>query len=280
MNLLEDFKFSLSIEKIKILFKYFFGEDVFSSILFVLSFIYILIAEKDKKVRNIFIWYIIIILFIIWNPLVIHVIEEFINFSSLYRLYYMIPMYPIIAYALTKLVKLINKKNLKYICVFSICLITIVFGKSVYSDWKLTETHTLYKLPDESVFASEIIYKDKEYKEKKALVPYNISSHIRQIHPSIELVFTRFISNNGGKNGISSPSDTDNPYNISDEGMKELIKRYDDGDSEYVVDYCNKGNVNYIVFNDYTSIKRPLEDLGFENIDSNYGVTVYRRIKK
>ena len=61
--------------------------------------------------------------------------------------------------------------------------------------------------------------------------------------------------------------------------MKELISKYDEGDSEYVVNYCNNANVNYIVFNDYTPIKRPLEELGFENIGAAYGVTVYRRVK-
>ena len=279
MNLLEGFKLNISVEKIKILLKYFFEGGIFSAILLVLSFIYIFFTEKNKKIRDIFIWYILIVLLIIWNPLLIHIIENFINFSSLYRLYYMIPMYPIIAYALTKIVKSFDKKILKYITVFGVCFVIVVFGRNIYSDWKLTETHTLYKLPDESVFVSEIIYKDKKYKEKKALVPYNISSHIRQIHPSIDLVFSRFISNYGSKNEIPSPSDNDDPYNISDEKMKELIKRYDDGDSEYVVNYCNNENVNYIVFNDYTSIKRPLEELGFENISSNYGVTVFRRVK-
>lgn len=280
MNLLKNFEFNISVEKIKVLFKYFCEKDIFSVVLFVLSFIYILITEKDKKVRNIFIWYIIIVLFIIWNPFIIHIIEEFINFASLYRLYYMIPMYPIIAYSLTKLIKSFNKKTLKYIGVFSILFIMVVFGKSVFNESNLFETHTLYKLPDESVFVSEMIYKDTEYKEKKALVPYNISSHIRQIHPSINLVFTRFVSNYGSENGIPSPSDDDNPHKISDKVMRELIEKYEDGDSEYVVNYCNKNNVNYIVFNYYTPIKCPLEELGFENIGSNFGVTVYRRIKK
>ena len=148
MDLLKDFKLNISVEKIKVLFKYFFSDGVLPIILLLLSFIYIFFAEKNKKIRDFFIWYTIIILVIIWNPIIVHILEEFINFSSLYRIYYMIPMYPIIAYALTKIACSFNKKTLKYITVFAVCFVAIVFGKDIYSDdWKLTETNNLYKLP-------------------------------------------------------------------------------------------------------------------------------------
>ena len=59
--------------------------------------------------------------------------------------------------------------------------------------------------------------------------------------------------------------------------MKELINKYNEGDSKYIVDFCDEENVNYIIIPDTTTLQYPLENMGFESIGSNYGVTVYRR---
>ena len=127
-------------------------------------------------------------------------------------------------------------------------------------------------MPDETVFAAEAIYKDDKYKDKKAIVPYGMSSQIQQIYSSIDLVYTRIVSNQLDENGKPSPSDTDNP------GDNELIRKFNEGDTEYIVDFCNRENVNYIVFYDSTQLQRPLEELGFESIKSGCGVTIYRKV--
>ena len=271
MKLLENFEFDVSINKIEILFKHFFNNTMISLILFVLSVIYVFCTEKNKKIRDLFFWYILVILIIIWNPLVIHILGKFINFSSLYRVYYMVPMYPVIAYCFTKIILKFNKKWKKIFGVLLICVIVVLFGKNVFNDWELLEYNNFYKLPDETLFSAEIIYNDKKYQDKKAIVPYGMSSQIQQIYPSIELLYTRIITNNKDENGIPSPADTDNPEN------NKMIKRINNGDTKYIAELCEKENINYVVFYDITLLQQPLEELGFDKIGSDFGVTVYRR---
>lgn len=272
MDLFKDFDFDIEKDNIKVLFEYFFKNVMFSLILFCICVIYIFITEKNKKVKDLFVWYILGVILIVWNPLVTYFLGKFINFSSMYRLYYTIPMYPIIAYSFTKLVSNFKKTWLKLIGMIAVCSIVIIFGRNVYDDWALQKYGNLYKLPDETVFVAEVIYRDDKYKDKKAIVPYGMSSQIQQIYSSIDLVYTRIISNQTKENGRPSPSDTDDP------GDNEVIKKFNEGDMEYIVELCNRENVNYIVVSDITQLKRPLEELGFEKLEAGYGVTVYRKV--
>ena len=202
MNLLENFKFNIATEKVITIFKYFFNDVMISLIIFAISVIYIFCSEKNKKIKNLFVWYILVILIIIWNPIFIHIVEKFINFASLYRLYYTIPMYVVIAYAFTKFLQNFDKTWQKFIGVIGICFVFIIFGRNVFDDWELIQTQNLYKLPENTVFSAEVIYNDKKYENKKTLAPYGMSSQIGQIHSSINLVYTRFVTNAKTENGI------------------------------------------------------------------------------
>lgn len=272
MELFKNFDFKIEIDNAKVLFNYFFNEVTISVALFCISLIYILVAEKNKKIKDMFFWYILLLIVVIWNPIFIYLVGKFVNFSSMYRFYYMLPMYPIIAYTFTKIISGFSKNWVRLLGVIVICSIAIVFGRNVYDDWHLQKYNNFYKLPDETIFVAEAIYKDDKYKDKKAIVPYGMSSQIQQIYSSIDLVYTRIISNQLNENGRPSPSDTDNP------GDNELIRKFNEGDTEYIVDFCNRENVNYIVFYNSTQLQRPLEELGFESIKSGCGVTIYRKV--
>lgn len=264
-NLLENFEFSTAKDKIEILFYYFNDSTMISTIVFALSVLYICLTEKNKKIKDLFVWYVLAILLIVWNPFIVYMLEDFINFSSLYRLYYMFPMYPVIAYAFTKIVMSLNQTWKKLLCIVLISAVVIIFGKNVYQEWPLLKYHNLYKLPDETVFAADAIYDDEKYEHyKKAIVPYGMSSQIQQIHPSIKLLYTRFITNISDESGMPSPADTDDP------GDNEIIKRINDGDTKYIAELCEREEINYVVLYDVTILQQPLENFGFEKIASDY----------
>lgn len=266
--MLKNFDFNIAKYKVELLFDYFFNKTVLSLVILAVCIMYIYYTEKNKKIRDFFVIYTLIILFIICNPLFIHIIESFINFGSLYRLYYMIPMYIIIAYVFTKIIR---KKSHKLIYILLLPLILGLFGKSVYNEIGLMKYNNFYKLPDETVFVAETIYNDELYAEyKKAIVPYGMSSQIQQIYPNIKLAYTRFVSN-VESNGLPSPSDTDDPSGY------EIIQKMNEGDTRYICEYCENELINYIAIYDNINIKQPFENFGFEKIDSNYGVSVYRK---
>ena len=272
-ELLKNFEFNTARGKIETLYNYFFYESQFSVIVFALSILYIYLTEEDKKIKSFFVGYTLVILAIIWNPFVIHILEEFINFGAMYRLYYMIPMYPSIAYMFTKIVKKYSKNWQKIICMLVICVPILAFGRNVFKEFPLQEIDNLYKLPEETIYVADTIYNDNKYKDyKSALVPYGISSQIQQIHPEINLVYTRIVTNIPDANGNPSPADSDDPENI------EMLRKINDGDTKYIIELCEISNVNYIALYDSTELSEPLEDYGYEVISSKYGIKIYRKI--
>ena len=73
---------SLYGEKVKTLFEYFNANDYMFFIIFVISIIYILFTEKEKKVKILLTAYSVIIMCIIFNPLAIKIFEKMINFRN------------------------------------------------------------------------------------------------------------------------------------------------------------------------------------------------------
>lgn len=262
-DLLTDFEFNISKGKIEVLFNYFFNSTILSLILFALSIMYIYLTEENKKIKSLFVWYALIVLAIIWNPVFIHIFENFINFASLYRLYYMLPMYPSICYMFTKIVKKYSKTWQKLLCLVVICIPIVVFGRNVYQEFELQEFNNWYKLPDETIYVANTIFDDTKYQIKKAIVPYGMSSQIQQIYPQIELLYTRIVTNEADENGNPSPSDSDNP------SSNQMISRISNGDTVYIAEICNKENINYIAIYDSTELSEPLENYEFEVIGSD-----------
>ncbi|MBP3596597.1 MAG: hypothetical protein J6J60_04260 [Clostridia bacterium] len=264
---------SRSVEEIKILFEYFFGGKYLFFIIFLASVIYMAITGKNKKIKMFFTLYIFLILFIIWNPICVSLLQKMINFSSLYRIYYMIPMQFTIAIALAKLISKIKNKKLKFECVLACCCLIIISGHLVFEESNTIEVNNWYKLPDESVEVAEIIYKDTMYEEKRAIVPYGMSSHIQQVHSSIYLPYTRIIYNPKDEDGFAAPADTDNA------SRHPPVLALNTGDVEFLKDYVLKHNLNYIVFLKKTELSSPVETIGFEKYQETKEHIIYRKIK-
>ena len=73
------------LDEIVMLYKYFNNENYLFFVLFIISIIYISITEKNKKIKDFFVWYSIVVMFIIWNPLCIYILIKFINIGAMYR---------------------------------------------------------------------------------------------------------------------------------------------------------------------------------------------------
>jgi hypothetical protein len=260
---------------IKTLFEYFNGGVYVSFIVFIISVIYIWIVEKNKKVRDIFTWYTVIILLVIWNPLAIYILKKFINFSSMYRVYYMLPLYPTIAFAFTKFIERRKSKKIKIISL--VCILVFVcflneqniFLSSVYQTYNY---NNLYKLPDETIAVANIIYNDDTYSQKKAIVPYGMSSQIQQIYPSINLLYTRIVSNTVDENGNPSPTDSDDPTGY------EPIQKINEGDTAYIANLCKEQNINYVALEKNLELQEPMENYGFEVLNKTDEHIVYVKV--
>lgn len=263
-----------NIVEIKMLFEYFFGEQTIFFVLFLASVVYIWFAEKDKKIRNIFTIYVLFIFLIIWNPICIKILKKMINFSSLYRVYYMLPMQFTIAIALTKLIDKIKHKILKFVAVLGSCVIIIALGDMVFNKDNTIKVNNLYKLPDETIYVAEAIMNDEVYKEKRAIVPYGMSSRIKQIYSEIYLPYTRIVYNEKDAEGRDCVHDTDYAAEFPP------VKALNEGNVEYLKKYVKERNLNFIVITKQTQLSAPLENIDFEKYCETGEHVIYRKIQK
>lgn len=259
------------IEEIKMLYKYFNNENYLFFGLFLLSIIYIFSTEENKKVRDFFVVYSIFVLAIIWNPICIYIFNKMINIGSMYRLYYMLPTYISIAYAGTKIIEK-NKKTLgKLFATILTVLVIILCGNCIFNESTTIKVSNYYKLPDESVEVAYAISKDTETTYKKAIVPYGMSSHIRQICADIELYYTRVVFNPKDENGNSLPHDSDDASNYPP------VKNHNEGNVEYIVNLCKKSNINYVVFPKATLLTDKMENYNFSVYKETNEHIIYRK---
>lgn len=273
-ELLKKFDIKQTIEDIKTLFEYFNGDTIVFFILFIISVIYIWKTEKNKKTKDLFTWYVCLILIIIWNPICVKILNKFINFTSMYRLYYLLPINITIAVAATRFIENRKKMIYKLISLVAVLVIIVYFGNCIFDETSTIKTNNYYKLPDETVAVAEIIYNDDKFEEKRAVVPYGMSSQINQIYADIYLPYTRVVTNSGAATGEKLPADTD------DASRYEPVINLDNGNVEYLGEFSKKHNLNYIVVSKNVVLTAPIENIGFEYYKETEEHIIYRKIEK
>lgn len=258
------------LNEIEVLYKYFNNENYIFFVIFLISIIYIFSTEKDKKIKDFFVGYSIFILIIIWNPVCIYVLNKFINFGAMYRIYYMLPNCITIAYALTKIVEKNDNHIKKTIAILGMAVIIMFFGNSIFNQYTTVKVNNYYKLPDEVVQIAYIISGDKEIENKKAIVPYGMSSQIRQVCADIEMYYSRLVSNPKDENGNSLPHDTDDASNYPP------VQNLNNGNVEYIAQICKESGTNYVVFSKSTILSEKMENYNFKLYSETENYTIYR----
>lgn len=118
---------------------------------------------------------------------------------------------------------------------------------------------------------ANIIHNDNKFKEKRAMIPYGMSSQINQIYPEIYLPYTRKVRNMGADTGTISPSDTDDASNFAP------VANLNNGNVDYLKEYVKKHELNYIVVPKTVTLTKPMETIGFENYKETSEHIIYRK---
>ena len=261
------------LEEIKMFYNYFNNENYLFFALFILSILYIFTTETNKKIKDFFVGYSIIILVIIWNPICIYFLNKMINIGAMYRIYYMLPTCITIAYSGTKFIENCNKNTHKIVSLAVFLIVIISYGECIFNPGTTIKVANYYKLPDESVEVAYLISTDEEVSYKHAIVPYGMSSQIRQVSPEILLYFSRLVTNPKDENGNDLPHDTD------DASFYEPVVNHNNGNVEYIAEICEYSKINYVVFPKSTKLSQKMEDYGFEIYKQTQSYIIYRRIE-
>ena len=234
-------KMSLNFEIIKNSFDKYFADGKLLTI-FLIALVFLMAEEKDKNNRNFLVYYPILLLVILLNPIFEIVISKIIGENVYYRFIWGIPIGVVISYFSVCLIYKLNKKTKKVIICICMACIVAFSGRFVYTEEVFQNTNNLYKLPDEYVEVIEILSNVK-MENKKAMVSSDLIGYVRQLDASIKLPYQR------------------RPYGDYD---SYILKFYNDGDIFNLVDLCEEQEVNIIVYDNSILLQDSLESYGYE----------------
>lgn len=228
--------------------KEYWGGFVFPT-LFFFALLGILFIEKDKIKRYAFLWYSLLVLVFIYNPLTVYVsgkIYEASTFDQYYRRFFtLIPMMAIIAFGVTLwLSKLQGKK--KVLAFMAIIAVIAVSGNLIYAEDWFTKADNKMKVPQDVVTISDL-FADYDSDKIRIMAPKDLAVYLRQIDSRFSMPYARDIP--------------DEAYELTNPIPKPQI----------IVDYCKEENVDFVVVSAVDTVLNTYLNYGFKL----YGRTTY-----
>ena len=245
--------FEKSLEIIKNSFIDYKGTGGYA-VLYCIALVYLLLKEEDKAKKAFTIYFPILVLLVVMNPLFNKMVGGILKEGAYWRVFWLIPMGITIAYAGTKFVDSLEEKSKKIIV--SLCFIGIIIlgGKYMYEPGNFYEYGNSYKLPDEMVYVTQILGAD-EAEYKKALVSYYLAPYIRQIDGTIELAYGR----------------SSTPYT-----EKSLATVVGLGIVDQIAEKAKQTNSNYIILHKETPVLGDFEEHGYSLLRETDDYRIYK----
>lgn len=191
-------------------------------LLFMAALIFLAIfAKKNRKLQYVWMHYSYFVLFIMLFPVTAIIIMDYCIGEEVYwRMFWILPIPFVIAIAAVE-VSNIRVARIKQIVVRLLLLGIICFsGKYVYDEDTIVQAQNMEKLPDEAEEVCNMISADaleNQVGQKKAVVPAELLSYIRQYDATIQMPY--------GRNAIKEEYLPDNCQKIYDL-MQEEKKDY------------------------------------------------------
>lgn len=158
------------------------------TIWFLISVVYLLINEKRKDIKIVFVYVPLIVLLIFFNPLFAGIAYTYLDGGIYYRLLWLLPVTLVIAYTIVNIYGRLSGK-MKYIFA-SAAVITIIFsGKLIYADPQFGFAENMYHVPSQVVDICNAI--EVEGREVTAVFPAELMQYVRQYSETVCMPYGR-----------------------------------------------------------------------------------------
>lgn len=160
---------------------------------FLLSVIYLLIREKRKNIRIMFVYVPIILLLFFFNPLFANLVYSFAGeeMEIYYRILWLIPMTAVIAYTAAVLCGAL-KGRVRIVFAMICGVLVMVSGSWIYQNPYFKRAENLYHVPQSVVDICDAI--EVEGREVMAVFPVELLQYVRQYSPVVCMPYGREIT--------------------------------------------------------------------------------------
>lgn len=224
--------------------------------LFLAALVYLLVTEKDKRVRLILAETSVVILVLFFFPLFKMVMDRVEEAGTYYRILWLLPMTVVIAYAGVKLIGKYTRIGL--VALAAVC---ILGGSYVYGNVNVSKAENRYHLPAEVPAICDLIMPAEDEERVWAVFPSELVQYIRQYTSEIQMPYGRDML-------VASWDHTEHPIYA----LMEAETIHIDLIAQLLDDY----GVQYLILNKAKPVEGEPSEYGLEKIGEIGGYDVFR----
>lgn len=232
-------------------------------LLFFISLLYIYIHENRKANRALLLYYPVIALLVIFNPVIADRIISVIEKEVYWRMFWILPITIVIAFAATSVVLGMSYQSQKFIVLMAVTAILIMSGKYIFTTENYTTPTNWYKLPAQTIEVCDILQEDAMGKVR-VVVPVDLEVSVRQYDADIELAF--------GREGNAFFTEEKEATWAS--SLRYLMHQ-DVLDLPAICEAMNVLKCNYIVLHKDAVLSGSIGEYGYHCIASTYSYNIY-----
>lgn len=156
--------------------------------LFLVAVIYLLLTEKRKDIKILFVYVPILVIFLFLCPIMAKIIYNFAGDEIYYRILWLLPMVPAISYSAVKVIHS-QKGRTRYYAASGLAIIIILSGDYVYDNIYYSKAENSYHVPRTVVEICDAIV--VEGREVMAVFPVEMLQYVRQYAPTVCMPYGR-----------------------------------------------------------------------------------------
>lgn len=149
-----------------------------------------------KKDSRVFVYYTVILLLTIYNPLIANVFVEKMHFENeYYRFFWVLPVIPAVAYYGVQVVSYFKKKSLKAVVVACVLAVFVVLGNPIQGvTVNFAFAQNLYKVPNALRGICDVLHQLKGEGMPTVVFENDLNTVVRQYDAGIRLVLNRDVA--------------------------------------------------------------------------------------
>lgn len=227
---------------------------------FLISVGYLLIKEKRKHIRILFLYVPIILLLLFFNPLFAKAVYAFSDGEIYYRILWLIPFTVVIAFgAVTLFGEVKGKVRIGFVAAASVLI--MLSGSFIYQNTYFSRAENLYHVPDSVVNICDSIRVPG--REVKAIFPAHLLQYVRQYDPTVCMPY-------GRETVVARWGLNHELYDIMEADTVVV---------ESLVTYAAQEQCHYVILEETKPLEGKLEDYGYEVFGKTDGYVIYRNLE-
>ena len=166
------------------IFRNYCGTGIFP-LLFLAALVYLLITEKNKKIRIVLVESSLIITVLFFLP-VIKAVMDWLDEGTYYRILWMLPMTVVIAYAGVKLFS--KHQRIGFLVLAAVFILT---GQCVYKNQYVSKAQNRYHIPNNVIAICNEIMPAEDEERVWAVFPDELIHFVRQYTSEVQMPYGR-----------------------------------------------------------------------------------------